>query len=49
MIAGGLWAYFAEHPEASAIFNATMETKAQVQIATLSKGLKMTAADFFVI
>ena len=35
VIAGGLWAYFAEHPEASAIFNATMETKAQVQIAAV--------------
>jgi len=33
VISGGLWAYFAAHPEASAIFNATMETKAQVQIA----------------
>jgi hypothetical protein len=35
VISGGLWAYFAEHPEASAIFNATMETKAQVQIAAV--------------
>jgi hypothetical protein len=30
---GGLWAYLAQHPEASAIFNATMVTKAQTQIA----------------
>ena len=30
---GGLWAYFAQHPEANAIFNATMVTKAQTQIA----------------
>jgi hypothetical protein len=30
---GGLWAYFAQHPDASAIFNATMVTKAQTQIA----------------
>ena len=35
VIPGGLWAYFAEHPEASAIFNATMGTKAQVQIAAV--------------
>ena len=35
VISGGLWAYFAEHPEESAIFNATMETKAQVQIAAV--------------
>ena len=33
VISGGLWAYLAEHPEASAIFNATMATKAQTQIA----------------
>ena len=30
---GGLWAYFAQHPEANAIFNATMVTKARTQIA----------------
>ena len=30
---GGLWAYLAQHSEASAIFNATMVTKAQTQIA----------------
>lgn len=30
---GGLWAYLAQHPEASAIFNATMVTKAHTQIA----------------
>jgi O-methyltransferase len=30
---GGLWAYFAQHPEANAIFNSTMATKAQAQIA----------------
>jgi hypothetical protein len=29
---GGLWAYFAQHPEASAIFNSTMVAKAQVHI-----------------
>ena len=33
VIPGGLWAYFAQHPDASAIFNATMVTKAQTQIA----------------
>ncbi len=31
--AGGLWAYLAHHPEANAIFNATMVTKARAQIA----------------
>ena len=30
---GSLWAYFAQHPEANAIFNATMVTKAHTQIA----------------
>src|SRR6185503_4777118 len=35
VIPGGLWAYFAEHPEASAIFNSTMATKALVQIAAV--------------
>src|SRR6185503_19047092 len=35
VIPGGLWAYFAEHSEASAIFNSTMATKAQVQIAAV--------------
>jgi|APFre7841882724_1041349.scaffolds.fasta_scaffold47145_1 hypothetical protein len=30
---GGLWAYLAQHPEANAIFNATMVTKAHTQIA----------------
>jgi len=35
VISGGLWAYLAEHPEASAIFNAMMGTKAQVQIAAV--------------
>jgi len=30
---GGLWAYFAQHPEASAIFNATMVAKSRAQIA----------------
>ena len=30
---GGLWAYFAQHPEANAIFNATMVAKAHAQIA----------------
>jgi O-methyltransferase domain len=30
---GGLWAYLAQHPEASAIFNAAMMTKANTQIA----------------
>ena len=30
---GGLWAYFAQHPEANAIFNATMGAKAHAQIA----------------
>ncbi len=29
---GGLWAYFAQHPEANAIFNAAMAAKAQTQI-----------------
>jgi O-methyltransferase domain len=31
--AGGLWAYFAQHPEANAIFNATMAAKAHANIA----------------
>ncbi len=30
---GGLWAYFAQHPESSAIFNATMVAKAHAHIA----------------
>jgi hypothetical protein len=30
---GGLWAYFAQHPEANAIFNATMVAKSHAQIA----------------
>jgi hypothetical protein len=30
---GGFWAYFAEHPEESSIFNAAMVAKAQGQIA----------------
>jgi len=30
---GGLWTYLAHHPEANAIFNATMVTKARAQIA----------------
>ncbi|MGH7179330.1 MAG: methyltransferase, partial [Tepidisphaeraceae bacterium] len=30
---GGLWAYLAQHPEANAVFNATMVTKAHTQIA----------------
>ena len=30
---GGLWAYLAKHPEANAVFNSTMVTKAQTQIA----------------
>jgi hypothetical protein len=33
VIAGGLWAYLTQHPEANAIFNATMVTKARAQIA----------------
>jgi hypothetical protein len=32
---GGLWAYLAQHPEANAIFNATMVTKAHTQIAAV--------------
>lgn len=32
---GGLWAYFAQHPEASAIFNAAMAVKAQTHIAAV--------------
>jgi hypothetical protein len=32
---GGLWAYFAQHPEASAIFNSTMVAKAQMHIAAV--------------
>jgi len=30
---GGLWAYFAQHPEAGGIFNATMAAKAHANIA----------------
>jgi len=30
---GGLWGYFAQNPDASAIFNATMATKAGAQVA----------------
>ncbi len=30
--AGGLWAYLAQHPEANAIFNATMAAKAHANI-----------------
>jgi hypothetical protein len=30
---GGFWAYLAQHPEANAVFNATMVTKAHTQIA----------------
>jgi hypothetical protein len=33
VIPGGLWAYFAQNPDANAIFNATMVTKARTQIA----------------
>lgn len=33
VIPGGLWAYFAQNPNANAIFNATMQTKARTQIA----------------
>lgn len=33
VIPGGLWTYFAEHPEASTIFNATMVAKAHAHIA----------------
>ena len=33
VIPGGLWAYFAQHPEANAIFNATMVAKAHAHIA----------------
>jgi len=33
VIAGGLWAYFAEHADANAIFNAAMGSKAQAHIA----------------
>ena len=33
VIEGGLWAYLAQHPDANAIFNATMMAKARSQIA----------------
>ncbi len=33
VIPGGLWAYVAQNPDANAIFNATMVTKARTQIA----------------
>lgn len=33
VMSGGLWAYFAQHSEANAIFNATMAIKAQTQVA----------------
>lgn len=32
-VTSGFWAYLAQHPEANAIFNATMVTKAHTQIA----------------
>jgi hypothetical protein len=35
MIEGGYWAYFAKHPEASAIFNAAMVGKAQGEIGAI--------------
>jgi hypothetical protein len=38
---GGLWAYFAQHPEAGGIFNATMAAKAHANIAGV-----LTAYDF---
>jgi len=38
---GGLWAYFAQHPEANAIFNAAMMAKAQTHI-----GAVLAAYDF---
>lgn len=38
---GGLWAYFAQHPKANAIFNAAMATKAQAHI-----GAVLAAYDF---
>ena len=33
VLPGGFWSYFADHPEASQIFNEAMMGKAQVQIA----------------
>ena len=33
VVPGGLWAYFAQNPDASAVFNSTMQTKARTQIA----------------
>jgi O-methyltransferase len=33
VLPGGFWSYFADHPEASQIFNEAMEGKAQLQIA----------------
>jgi hypothetical protein len=33
VVPGGFWAYFAEHPEDSSIFNAAMEGKAHGQVA----------------
>jgi hypothetical protein len=33
VLAGGYWAYFAEHPEENAIFNAAMASKAHGQVA----------------
>jgi O-methyltransferase domain len=33
VVPGGLWAYFSQNPDANAVFNATMQTKARTQIA----------------
>lgn len=41
VLPGGFWAYFAEHPEESAIFNAAMTGKAHGQVAAI-----LTAYDF---
>ena len=35
VVPGGLWAYFAQNSDASAIFNATMQTKARTHIAAI--------------
>lgn len=39
---GGLWAYFAQHPEANAIFNSNMAAKAQANIAGIMKSYDFT-------
>jgi hypothetical protein len=39
---GGFWAYLADHPEASAIFNAAMQGKAHGQVASVVEACQFT-------